>query len=199
MSQTKLSLDRNISTIPGHREFGLWDPGWGLENGKPFLTEQTIWLLFLATRNRLSPGYLMRAETYMNILCMPSVKNRCILCCMLDRYLKHIQSPSSWTKKRYCRHLRFVLRTVRNIMARAYSCIKGKVPRILDFRFFSWISFPQATTPVVYLHLLISPWIFNKIRNDSNVIFRGMGEMSHEKTWRKKSRDTVPLIHARKY
>jgi hypothetical protein len=90
-------------------------------------------------------------------------------------------------------------RTVRNIVARVYSCIKGKVPRVLDFRFLSWISFPQATTPVVYLHLRISPWIFNKIRNDSNVIFRGRGEMSHEKTWRKKSRDTVPIIHVRKY
>ncbi len=36
---------------------------------------------------------------------------------------------------------------------------------------------------------------FGKIRNDPNVIFGGLGKMIHEKTWSKKSCDTVPLIH----
>jgi hypothetical protein len=33
-----------------------------------------------------------------------------------------------------------------------------------------------SLTPVVHLYLRISPQIFVKIRNDPNVIFRGLGE-----------------------
>jgi hypothetical protein len=33
-----------------------------------------------------------------------------------------------------------------------------------------------SLTPVVHLDLRISPQIFGKIRNDHNVIFRGLGE-----------------------
>jgi hypothetical protein len=46
---------------------------------------------------------------------------------------------------------------------------------------------PVSLTPVVHLDLRISPRIFEKIRNDSNVIIRGLGEGD------KKSRDIVPL------
>jgi hypothetical protein len=35
---------------------------------------------------------------------------------------------------------------------------------------------PVSTTPVVHLDLRISPRIFEKIRNDPNVIIRGLGE-----------------------
>jgi hypothetical protein len=35
---------------------------------------------------------------------------------------------------------------------------------------------PVSLTPVVHLDLQISPRIFKKIRNDPNVIFRGLGE-----------------------
>ncbi len=35
---------------------------------------------------------------------------------------------------------------------------------------------PVSLTPVVHLDLRISPQIFEKIRNDSNVIIRGLGE-----------------------
>ncbi len=35
---------------------------------------------------------------------------------------------------------------------------------------------PVSLTPVVHLHLRISPRIFEKIQNDPNVIFRGLGE-----------------------
>ncbi len=53
---------------------------------------------------------------------------------------------------------------------------------------------PVSLTPVVHLDLRIAPWIFEKVRNDPNVIFRGLGEGdSWKKTWSKKSRDTVPL------
>jgi hypothetical protein len=46
-----------------------------------------------------------------------------------------------------------------------------------------------------------APWLaiifsnFKKIWHDPNVIFRGLGggEVIHQKTWSKKSRDTVPL------
>jgi hypothetical protein len=34
---------------------------------------------------------------------------------------------------------------------------------------------------VVYLDLQISPQLFKKFLNDPNVIFRGLGEMIHEK------------------
>ncbi len=46
-----------------------------------------------------------------------------------------------------------------------------------------------SLTPVVHLDLRISLRILEKIRNDPNVIFRGLGEGD---SW-KKSRDTVPL------
>jgi hypothetical protein len=35
---------------------------------------------------------------------------------------------------------------------------------------------PVSTTPVVHLDLRISPRIFEKIRNDPNVMIRGLGE-----------------------
>jgi hypothetical protein len=35
---------------------------------------------------------------------------------------------------------------------------------------------PVSLTPVVHLDLRISPWIFEKIQNDPNVIIRGLGE-----------------------
>ncbi len=35
---------------------------------------------------------------------------------------------------------------------------------------------PVSLTPVVHLDLRISPRIFEKIRNDPNVIIRGLGE-----------------------
>ena len=35
---------------------------------------------------------------------------------------------------------------------------------------------PVSLTPVVHLDLRISPRIFEKIRNDPKVIFRGLGE-----------------------
>jgi hypothetical protein len=45
----------------------------------------------------------------------------------------------------------------------------GKMPLVLLI--------PVANlTPVVHLDLRISPWIFETIRNDPNVIFRGLGE-----------------------
>ncbi len=40
---------------------------------------------------------------------------------------------------------------------------------------------PVSLTPVVHLDLRISPRIFEKIRNDPNVIIRGLGE-GDEKT-----------------
>jgi hypothetical protein len=51
-------------------------------------------------------------------------------------------------------------------------------------------------SPVVHLDLRISPRIFEKNLDDPYVIFRGLGEGDlWKKTWSKKSRDTVPLIH----
>ncbi len=47
--------------------------------------------------------------------------------------------------------------------------------------------------PVVHLHLQISPQIFEKNRNDPNIIFRGLGEVDSWKNLKQKSRDTVPL------
>ncbi len=53
---------------------------------------------------------------------------------------------------------------------------------------------PVSLTSVVNLDWRISPRIFEKIRNDPHVIFRGLGEGdSGKKTRSKKSRDTVPL------
>jgi hypothetical protein len=52
---------------------------------------------------------------------------------------------------------------------------------------------PVSLTPVVHLDLQISPRIFEKIRNDPNVISEAWGKVIHEKNLSKKSRDTVPL------
>ncbi len=50
---------------------------------------------------------------------------------------------------------------------------------------------------MAHLDLRISPQIFEKIRNDPKVIFRGLGEDdSRKKTLSKKSRDTVPLTES---
>jgi hypothetical protein len=43
-----------------------------------------------------------------------------------------------------------------------------------------------------HLHWRISPQIFEKIPNDTNVIFRDLGEDDSLKPEAKKSRDTVP-------
>jgi hypothetical protein len=57
---------------------------------------------------------------------------------------------------------------------------KGTVPR--DFlryqqhKRYRWQNLPVSLIPVVHLHLRISPRILEKIRNDPNVIFRGLGE-----------------------
>jgi hypothetical protein len=41
---------------------------------------------------------------------------------------------------------------------------------------------PVSLTPLVHLDLRISPRIFEKIRNDPNVIIRGLGKVIREKT-----------------
>ncbi len=45
---------------------------------------------------------------------------------------------------------------------------------------------PVSLTPVVHLDLRISPRIFEKIRNDPNVIIRAWGKVIHEKNLKKK-------------
>ncbi len=45
---------------------------------------------------------------------------------------------------------------------------------------------PVSSIPVVHLDLRISPRIFEKIRNDPKFIFRGLGEMIHEKNMKQK-------------
>ncbi len=55
---------------------------------------------------------------------------------------------------------------------------------------------PVSSTPVVHLYLRISPRIFEKIRNDPNVIFRGLGVGDSWKNLKQKIRDTVPLIYS---
>jgi hypothetical protein len=45
---------------------------------------------------------------------------------------------------------------------------------------------PVSTTPVVHLDLRISLRIFEKIRNDPNVIIRGLGKVIHEKNLKQK-------------
>ncbi len=122
--------------------------------------------------------------------------------------------------------------------------LKGQCHEIVDFRFFSWFSFPQApeyTTsvvsnffensrrysqlevhqwcpwhctggkwkkifnlqnlppsliPVVHLDLRISPRIFEKIWNDPNVIFRGLGEDDSWKKLKAKNLVTCPFKKA---
>jgi hypothetical protein len=51
---------------------------------------------------------------------------------------------------------------------------------------------PVSLTPVVHLDLGISPRIFEKIRNDPNVIFRGRG-LIHEKKPEAKNLVTLSL------
>ncbi len=51
----------------------------------------------------------------------------------------------------------------------------------------------MSLKPVVHLDLPIFPGIFKKIKNDPNVIFRGLGKMIHEIKLRQKIPDTVPL------
>ncbi len=48
-------------------------------------------------------------------------------------------------------------------------------------------------TPMVHLELLISLRIFEKNRNGSNGILRGLGKTDSYKTWSQKSRGTVHL------
>jgi hypothetical protein len=45
---------------------------------------------------------------------------------------------------------------------------------------------PVSLTPLVHLDLRISPRIFKKIRNDPNVIIRGLGKVIHEKNLKQK-------------
>ncbi len=55
---------------------------------------------------------------------------------------------------------------------------------------------PVLLILVVLLDLQISPWIFDKIRNDPNVMFRAWGKMVHEKILKQKFCYTVPLTAA---
>jgi hypothetical protein len=68
--------------------------------------------------------------------------------------------------------------------AGAHSAFKnGTAPGDFRLQVFLWISFPQTAgvvDTVVDLDLQISPVIFEKIRKDHNVIFRG--KMNPEKT-----------------
>jgi hypothetical protein len=50
----------------------------------------------------------------------------------------------------------------------------GKLPPVLLIPVANFP--PVSLIPVVHLDSLISPWIFEKIWNDPNVIFRGLGE-----------------------
>ncbi len=97
------------------------------------------------------------------------------------------------------------------------ACLKAQCHEIFDFRFFSWISFPPAQgypirtvsnffensrwysqlmvslIPMVRHDLRISLWIFEKIRNDANVIFRGLVEDDSCKKPKAKNLVTLPL------
>jgi hypothetical protein len=67
-------------------------------------------------------------------------------------------------------------------------CLKGQCHEIVDFWFFHESVFPKP------LAIPLGPFrIFSKIRNGPNGILWGWGELIHEKTRIKKSRDTVPL------
>ncbi len=52
---------------------------------------------------------------------------------------------------------------------------------------------PVSLIPVVHLDLRISSRIFEKIRNDPNVILGSWGKVIHEKNLKQNSRDTAPL------
>jgi hypothetical protein len=59
---------------------------------------------------------------------------------------------------------------------------------------------PVSLTPVANLELRISPRIFEKIRKTTLMVYSGVwGNLIHEKTRSRKSRDTVPLTHHEKY
>ncbi len=49
---------------------------------------------------------------------------------------------------------------------------------------------PVTLIPVMHLYLRISPWIFEKIQNDPNVIFGGLGEHG---SWKKLKKNLVTL------
>jgi hypothetical protein len=48
----------------------------------------------------------------------------------------------------------------------------------------------------IFSNLLISPRVFEKIRNSPNGIFRAWKELIHKKTWSRKYRGTVPLLYS---
>ncbi len=52
---------------------------------------------------------------------------------------------------------------------------------------------PVSLTPVVHIDLRISPRIFEKIQNDPNDIFRGLGEGDSRKKPQAKNLVTLPL------
>jgi hypothetical protein len=52
---------------------------------------------------------------------------------------------------------------------------------------------PASLTPVVHLDLRLFPKIFETIRNDPNVIIRGLGEVIHEKKPEAKNLVTLSL------
>jgi hypothetical protein len=57
--------------------------------------------------------------------------------------------------------------------------------------FFHWL--PVSTTPVVHLELRIFPQIFKKFDTALIVNSGAWGNLIHEKTRSRKSRDTVPF------
>ncbi len=50
---------------------------------------------------------------------------------------------------------------------------------------------PVSLTPVANLKLRISPWIFEKIRNDPNGILRGLGETD---SWKKPEMENLVTL-----
>ncbi len=88
-----------------------------------------------------------------------------------------------------CRHLKV------NLKAKIYIYVNSTTQRcpnkiIKIFLLEGYFHLPPVSlTPVANLELRISPQIFEKIRNGTNGIIRGLGE----KNQKQKSRDTVPL------
>ncbi len=55
---------------------------------------------------------------------------------------------------------------------------------------------PVSLTPLINIHLRLSPRIFEKIWNDNNVILMGPGDTDlWKKTWCQKSRFRLPVRH----
>jgi hypothetical protein len=54
------------------------------------------------------------------------------------------------------------------------------------FPLFATVVPPVSLIRVVHFDLQISPQIFEKIQNDPYAVFRGMGEMFHEKIQKQK-------------